>query len=166
MHVVVIQSLSCVRFFVTPGTAACQASLSFIISQSLLKFMSIKSVMTSSHLILCRPLTLLPSIFQQQSWAGLFASGGQSIGVSASASVLPINIQGWFPLGLTGLILLLKGFSRVFSSATVLKHQFFGAQPSLWSNSCLHSPSLIRKRLGIWPRQVCASVFRGEAWGC
>ena len=65
-----------------------------------------------------------------------FASGGQIIGASASASVLPINIQGWFPLGLTGLISLLsKGLSRVFSSTTVWKHQFFGAQCSLWSNS-------------------------------
>ena len=63
-----------------------------------------------------------------------FISGGQSIG--ASASVLPMNIQCWFPLGLTGLISLLsKGLSRVFSSTTVSKHQFFGAQPSLWSNS-------------------------------
>ena len=63
-----------------------------------------------------------------KSW--LFASGGQSIG--ASASVLPLNIQGWIPLGLTGLISLMpKGLSRVFSSTTVWKHQFFGAQPSL-----------------------------------
>ena len=62
----------------------------------------------------------------------LFASGGQSIGVSASASVLPINIQDWFPLGLTGLISLQsKGLSRVFSNTTVQKHQFFSAQPSL-----------------------------------
>ena len=63
-----------------------------------------------------------------------FSSGGQSIGVPVSASVLPMNIQGWFPLGLTGLIsLLFKGLSRVFSSTTVQKHQFFSAQPS-WSN--------------------------------
>ena len=63
----------------------------------------------------------------------LFASGGESI--RASASVLPVSIQGWFPLGLTGLISLLsKGLSRVFSSTTVWKHQFFGTQPSLWSN--------------------------------
>ena len=62
----------------------------------------------------------------------LFASGGQSIRASASASVLPMNIQGWFPLGLTGLIFLLsKGFSRVFSSTTIQKHQYFGAQLSL-----------------------------------
>ena len=68
------------------------------------------------------------------SWS--FTSGGQSIRASALASVLPVNIQGWFPLGLTGLISLLsKGLSRVFSSTTVRKHQFFGAQPSLWYTS-------------------------------
>ena len=66
----------------------------------------------------------------------LFASGGQSIGASASASVLPINIQGWFPLGLTGLVSLQsKVLSRIFSSTTIWKHQFFGTQSSLWSNS-------------------------------
>ena len=65
----------------------------------------------------------------------LFASSGQSIGVSASASVLPINIQGWFPLGLTSFISLLsEGLSRAFSSTTVWKHQFFNAQLFLWSN--------------------------------
>ena len=64
-----------------------------------------------------------------------FASGGQNIGASASASVFPMNIQDWFPLGLTGLIsLLTKGLSRVFSSSTVQKHQFFGPLPSLWSS--------------------------------
>ena len=66
----------------------------------------------------------------------LFTSGGQRIGASASASVFPMNIQGWFSLGLTGLIFLLsKGLSRVFSSTTVWKHQFFSAQPSLQSSS-------------------------------
>ena len=66
----------------------------------------------------------------------LFASSSQSIGASASASVLPVNIQDWFPLGLTGLISLQsRGLSRVFSSTTVQKHQFFSTQPSLWSNS-------------------------------
>ena len=69
-----------------------------------------------------------------------FASGGQSIGASASASVLPMSIQGWFPLGLTGLLSLLsKGLSRVFSNTTVQKHPFFGALPSLWSNSHIHA---------------------------
>ena len=66
----------------------------------------------------------------------LFSSGGQSVGVSASASVLPMNIQGWFPLGWTGLVSLLsKGLSRVFSNTTIQRHQFLGAPPSLWSNS-------------------------------
>ena len=65
----------------------------------------------------------------------LFGLGSQSFGASASASVLPMNIQDWFPLGLTGLILLSKGFSSVFSNTTVQKHQFFSAQFSLWSNS-------------------------------
>ena len=67
-----------------------------------------------------------------------FTSGGQNIG--ASASSLPVNIEGWFPLGFTGLIsLLLKGLSRVFARTTVQRHQFFGSQPSLWSNS--HIPT-------------------------
>ena len=72
------------------------------------------------------------------SW--LFASGGQSIGVSASASVLPVNIQGWFSFRLTGSISLLsKELSRVFSSTKASKHQFLGAQPSLWPNSHTHT---------------------------
>ena len=70
----------------------------------------------------------------------LFPSGGQSIVTSDSASVLPVTIQGWFPLGLTDLISLLsKGLSRVFSGTTIQKHQFFGSQPSLWSNSHIHT---------------------------
>ena len=70
----------------------------------------------------------------------LFESGGQSIGASASASVLPMNIQDWSPLGWTGLISLLsKGCSRVFSNTTVQKHQFFGTQLCLWSNSPIHT---------------------------
>ena len=133
-----VQLLSCVQLFVTPRTAARQASLSITNSWSLLKLTSIKSVMPSNHLILCHPLLLLPSIFPSirvfSSESALW-SGGQSIGASASASVLPMNIQDWFPLGLTGLILLSKGLSRVFSNTTVQKHQFFGTQLSLWSNS-------------------------------
>ena len=68
-----------------------------------------------------------------------FESGGQSIGASASASVLPVNIQHWFPLGLTGFILQSKGLSRVFSNTTFQKHQFFSAQLTLWSNSHIHT---------------------------
>ena len=68
-------------------------------------------------------------------WVNSFASGDQSIGASASATVLPVNIQGWFPLGLTGLTSLpFRGFSSVFSNTTIWKHQFFSAQPSLWPN--------------------------------
>ena len=79
------------------------------------------------------------------SW--FLTSGGRSIGTSASASVLPMNIQGWFPLGWTGLISLLsKGLSRVFSSTTIRKHQFFGTQPSFWSNSHICT-SLLEKTI-------------------
>ena len=78
------------------------------------------------------------NLFQNQGFlqSQAFATGNQSIGVSASALVLPVTIQGWFPLGLTGLLsLLCKGLSRVFSSTTVCKHQFCGAQSPLWTNS-------------------------------
>ena len=114
--------------------------LSFTIYQSLLKLMSIESVMPSSHLILCRPLLLLPPIppsirvFSNElalciRWPKYWAS--------VSASVFP-NIQGWFPLGLTDLVSLqFKWLSRVFSSTIIQKHQFFSSQPSLWSNSCI-----------------------------
>ena len=117
------QSLSCVQLFATPCTAARQASLSFTISRSLLKLLSVESVMPPHHLILCRPLLLLPSVFASIrvfSVSQLFASSGQSIGASASASVLPMAIQGLFPLGWTGLILQSKGLLKVL--AFTLKH--------------------------------------------
>ena len=80
------------------------------------------------------------NLFQHQGLFQWVGQGGQSIGASASASILPMNIQSWFPLGLTNLITLQsKGFSRVFSNTTVQKHQFFGTQPSLWSNSHIHT---------------------------
>ena len=80
-----------------------------------------------------------------------FASGSQSFGVSASASVLPMNIQDWFPLGLTGLISLQsKGLSRIFSNTTAWKHQFFGAQPSLGSNSHICTWLLEKPQLWLW----------------
>ena len=102
-NVVVVQSLSRVLLFVTPWTATCQSSLSFTISWSLLKGLSTELVMPSNHLILCRPLILLPSIFLS---VRVFSSESAlrirwpSIGASVSASVLPMNIQDWFPLGL------------------------------------------------------------------
>ena len=126
------QSLSHVRLFATPWTAARQASLSITNCQSPPKPMSIESVMPSNHLILCLPLLLLPSILSSIrvfQISQLFTSGGQSIGVSTSTSVLPMNTQDWSSLGWTGWISLLsKGLSRVFSNTTVQKHQFFRAQ--------------------------------------
>ena len=140
---IVAQSLSPVWLFATPQTAARQASLSMTISQSLLKFVSTESVMPPNRLILCHPLLLLPSIFPS---IRIFSNESAlhirwlCIGASASATVFPMNIQGWFPLGLTGLISLLsKHLLRVFSSTIVRKHQFFGAQPFLWSNFHIHT---------------------------
>ena len=134
-----VQLLSHVRLFATPWTAPCQASLSITNSQSLLKLMSIELVMPSSHLILCRPLLLPPSIFPSIK-SQFFASGGQRIGISVSASVLPMNIQDWFPLEWIGWIsLLFKGLSRVFSNTLVQKHQFFSAQLSSQSSSHIHT---------------------------
>ena len=112
-------SCSVVDSFPTLWTAARQASLSITNSWSLLKLTSIKLMMPFNHLTLCRLLLLLPSIFPISGhfqMSQFFASGGQCNGTSASASVLPINIQDWFPLGWTGLnSLQCKGLSRVFS---------------------------------------------------
>ena len=138
-----VQLLSRVQVFATPWITARQASLSITNSQSSLRLTSIKSVMSSSHLILCRPLLLLPPIppsIRVFPMSQLFTWGGQSIGVSALASVLPKNTQGWSPLEWTGWISLQsKGFSRVFSNTTVQKHQFFSAQLSSQSNSHSHT---------------------------
>ena len=124
-----VQLLSRVPLFVIPRTAARQASLSITNSQSLIKLMSIESVMPSNHLILCHPLLLLPSIFSSirgfSNELALCIKWLQSIESSPSASAFPMNIQVCFPLGLTGLISLQsKGLSRVFSNTTVKKHQF------------------------------------------
>ena len=139
-----VQSLSRVWLFVTPWIAARQASLFITNSQSSLKLMSIESVMPSTHLILCRPLLLLcpQSLPASRSFpmSQPFSWGDQSIGVSASTSVLPMNTQNWSPLGWTGWISLQsKGLSRVFSNPIVKKHQFFGAQLSSQSNSHIHT---------------------------
>ena len=140
---IVFQPLSGVWLFVTPWIAACQASLSFTISWNFLKLISIESVMPSDHLVLCHPLFSCPQSFPASGSfpkSQVFASGSQSIGASDSASVLPMNIQGWFPLGLTGLISLSsEGLLKAFSSTTVWKHQFFSTQPSLWFNSHLYA---------------------------
>ena len=129
----VVQSLCRVRLFATPWTPAHQASLSFTISWSLLRFMSVESVMPSNHLIFHHPLLPLPSIFPRIRVFPanqFFTSGSQSIGAPASASVLPMNIQGWFPLRLTGLISLQpKGLSRLLQhhnlKASILQNSAF-----------------------------------------
>ena len=130
-----VQLLCHVQLFVTPWTAACQASLSITHSQNLLKLMSIELVMPPNHLVLCSPLLLLPSIFPSIrvfSKESALHIRWPNIGVSVSTSVLPMNSQASFPLGWTGWISLLsKGLSRVFSNTTVQKHQFFSAQLSL-----------------------------------
>ena len=138
-----VQSLSRVQLFETPWITAGQASLLITNSHSLLKLMSMESVMRSNHLILCHPLLFQPTIFSS---IGVFLNESAllmrwpSIGVSASASVLPMKTQDWSPLGCTGWISLQsKGLSRVFSNTTVQKHHFFGAQPSLQSNSHIHT---------------------------
>ena len=136
-------SVAHVQLFVTPWTAACQASLSITILPACSNSCPLSQW--------CHPTissSVIPFFSCLQSFPAsgslpvsqLFASGGQSIRTSVSVSVLPVNIQGWFPLGLTGLISLQsKGLSRVFSSTTVWKHQFFYAQPSLWSCSQIHT---------------------------
>ena len=136
----VVQSLSCVRLFATTWTAPHQASLSFTISGSLLKLMSIETMMPSNHLILCHSLLLLPSIFPtMRAFSNELALCIRCPSTGALASVLPMNIQDWFPLGWTGWISLQsKGLSGVLSSTTVQMHQFLGTQPSLWSNSHIH----------------------------
>ena len=130
-----VQSLSCVQLFATPGIAARQASLSITNSRSSLRFMSIESVMPSSHLILCRPLFLLPPI-------------PPSIRVFSSESTLHMRWPKYWSFSFSiipskeipGLISLQsKGLSRVFSNTTVQKHQFFSAQPSSQSNSHIHT---------------------------
>ena len=128
IHLGPVQSLSCVQLFVTPWTVAHQAFLSITNSQSLLKLTSIQPsviVPFSSHL---QSFPALGSFPMSQ----FFPSGGQSIGVSALASVLPMNIQDWFPFGVTGWIFWqFKGLSGIFSNTTVQKHQFLSAQLSL-----------------------------------
>ena len=131
-----VQSLSCVWLFATPWTAACQASLSITNAQSLLKFLFVKLVMPSNHLILCRPLLLLPSIFPSirvfPSELALHIRWPKYW--SFSINISPYNIQDW-SLGWTGWISLQsKGLSSVFSNTAVKKHQFFSTQPSLLSH--------------------------------
>ena len=142
-----VQSLSHVRLFATPWIAAHQASLSITNSWSLPKLISIESVKPSSHLSSVVPFSFCPQSFPASGsfpMSQLFTWGAQSTGVSALASVLPMNTQDWSPLGWTGWISLQsKGLSRVFSNTTLQKHQFFSAQLSS------HSPTLTS--IHTWP---------------
>ena len=122
MGTIVVQLLSHVWFFATPWAIACQAPLFLTVSWSLLIFMSTELVMLSNHIILCIPpcLSFCLQPFPASGYfpmSQLFASGGQSTRASASASVLPVNIEDWFPLGLTGLISLLSlvGLFKLFT---------------------------------------------------
>ena len=134
-HLSPVQSLSCVLLFVTPWTATRQASPSITNSRSSnsspLRQWCHPIISSSVTPFSCLQFFPASGSFPM-SW--LFTSGSQNIG--ASASILPMNIQGWSPLGLTGLISLqFKGLSRVFSNTTVQKHQFLGTQLSLWPSS-------------------------------
>ena len=138
-----VQSLSTVWLFATPWITARQASLSITNSRSLLKLMSIKWVMPSSHLILCFPLLLLPPIppsirvFSNESTLNIRWPNYWSFSFSISPSM---NTQDWSPSGWTGWISLQsKGLSRVFSNTTVQKHQFLGTQLSSQFNSHIHT---------------------------
>ena len=146
--------------FATPWTTALQASLSFTISQSLLKLMSIESVMSSNHLMLCHPLFLLPSVFPSirvfSSELALHIRWPKCWSLSFSISPSK-EYSGLIPLELTCLISLLsKGLSRVFSSTTIGKHQFLGTQPSLCSNSQVYWKKNIVFTIWIF---VCKVVF-------
>ena len=147
-----VQLLSNVWLFETHGLQHGQASLSITNSRSLPKLLSIKLVMPSAI-----SSSVIPFSFHLQSFPAsgsfpmshFFISGSQRIVASASASVLPMNIQDQFPFELTGLISLLsKGLSRVFSNTTVQKHQFFGAQLSLQSNS--HIRAWLLEKPQLW----------------
>ena len=142
-NVVAVQLLSHVQLFATLWCAACQVSLSFTISQSLLKLMSIESVMPSNHLTLCCPLILSLSIFPsirvlsnefalrirwQKYWRLSFSNSSSN----EYSGLISIRID-WFDL------LAVQGTPKSLSSTTVQKHQFFSAQVSLWSNCNIHT---------------------------
>jgi len=147
----------------TPWMTGCQTSLSFITSLNFPKFMSIELVMPSNHLILCCLFSFCLQSFPASGsfpMSPFFAKISQSIGASALAIVLPMNIQGWFPSVLTGLISLLsKGLSRVFSSTKVQRHQFFSVQPFLLST--FHICTWLLKKQGFDYTDLCqqSNVF-------
>ena len=137
---VVVQLLSHVQLVATSWISACLASMSFTVSRSCSNSCPLSQWCHPTISFSVIPLSCLLSFPASESFlmSQLFASGGQSIG--ASASVLPMNTQDWFPLSLTGLISLQsKGLSKVFSNTTIQNHQFFSTQPSLSFNSHIHT---------------------------
>ena len=153
-----------------PWTAALQASLSLTISWSLPKFMSIALVMPSNRLILWHLLLPCPRFFpvsETSNESSVNIRWPQNTGSSASASVLPVNIQDWSPLRLTGLISLLsKGLSGVFSSTMVQMHQFFGVLPSLESSSHNHTWSLYGPLSAEWCRHFSTHCLGLSSLSC
>ena len=158
-----VQSLSCVQLFATPWTEharlPCASPNPGACSNSCPSSQWCHPTISSSVI----PFSYLPSSPASRSFpiSPFFTSHGQNIGASASALVLPMNIQDWLPLELTDLISLQsKGLSRVFSNTTVQKHQFFGTQPSLWSNSHIHTWLLEKPELWLdrplWQSNVSA----------
>ena len=149
-----VQSLSHVWLFATPWIAACQASLSITNSRSSPKLLSIESVMTSSHLILCRPLVLLPPIPPSIRVFFQWVKSSHEVAKVLEfqlVSFLPKKSQGWSPSEWTGWISLQsKGLSRVFTNTTLQKHQFFGTQPSSQSNSHIQQKFNLERRTRWW----------------
>ena len=159
---VAVQSFTRVWLFVTPWTTAHQASCPSSIPRAYTNTCPSSwwchPTISSSVFPFSSHLQSLPASGSfPMSW--LFESGGHSIGASASASVLPMNIWDWFPLGLTGLISLQsKALSRVFSNTTVQKHQFF-VQPCLWSNSHIHTEKNIALTIWTFVSKVMSLLF-------
>ena len=153
-YLLLLFSRSVVSDSLWPWTAARQASLSFTCFP---EFAQTHVLWVSDAIQPSHPVTTFSSCPQSFPPSGsfpvsqLFASGGQRIGASASVSVLPMSIQGWFPLGWTGLILLQsKGLWRVFSNTTVQSYQFFDAQPFLFSNSHIRTWLLEKPKLWLY----------------
>ena len=159
---------SYVRFFVTPWTAAYQASLSFTISRVCSNSCPLNwwCHLTISSFV--APLSSCPQSFPASgsfpvSW--LFTSDDHSIGTSVLESVLLMKIQGWLPLGLTGLVSLqFQGPSRVFSNTTIQNHEFFSAQPSFWSNSYMTTGKTIALTIWIFVSRVMSLLFNMLSW--
>ena len=169
---VVVQPLSYVRFFATPWTATHQAFLSFTISWSLCKLTSVELVMAFNHLIFCPPFSSCPQSFPASGsfqMSQLFASGGQSIRISASASVLPMKIQGQFPLGLAGWISLLSNSAQFSRSMVSISLRPYGLQharppyssptPRVYPNSCPLSCDAIQQSHPVIPFFSCLQSF-------